>query len=70
MSTNEDAVSLAENQTPTVSPGNYNSSPVTVHMKDTIGAIALGVLTIILLIGWMRSEARCRSLLTQIKLDQ
>jgi len=42
-------------------PGNYQP----VHLKDTIGAIFLGVFAMISLIGWMRAEARCRILLTQ-----
>jgi hypothetical protein len=52
-----------EEQTPSVSPGNY--SPVTVYLTDTLGAVFLGVLTVILLIGWMRSEARHRAFLPQ-----
>ena len=47
---------ILEGQTPTVSPGNY--SPVTINVKDTVGAVLLGILSALLLIGWMRSEAR------------
>jgi hypothetical protein len=57
---------LAENadeKTPPVRPGNY--SPVTVDMTDSLGAIFLGVLCVILLIGWMRSEARNRAFLSK-----
>lgn len=36
---------------------------VTVHMQDTLGAIFLGFLSAVLLIGWLRAEARCRVLL-------
>jgi hypothetical protein len=53
--------SLLEGQTPTVSPGNY--SPVTINIKDTVGAALLGTLAVILLIGWMRSESRYRDLI-------
>ncbi len=53
-------------KTPPVSTGNY--SPVTVDMRDTIGAIFLGILTWILLIGWTRSEARNRALVKQLQL--
>ena len=42
-------------------PGNYQP----VHFEDTAGAIILGILAGILLIGWMRSEARYRKLLVQ-----
>lgn len=42
-------------------PGNYQP----VHFEDTIGVIMMGILTGIMLIGWMRSEARYRKLLTQ-----
>ena len=50
-------------KTPVVSPGNY--SPVTVNLTDTFGAIILVLLSVILLIGWMRSEARHRAFLAQ-----
>ncbi len=62
---NEDQIPTLEDKTPLVSPGNY--SPVTVYMKDTLGAIFLGVLAGILLIGWMRAEARYRALITQLE---
>jgi hypothetical protein len=63
MSINDDSLVPVEDKTPAVSPGTYTYSPVTVYMRDTIGAVVLGVLTIVLLIGWIRSEERCRSLL-------
>ena len=63
MSTNEN--SLLENQTPTVSPGNY--SPVTVTVKDTMGAFFMGILSVILLIGWIRTETRNHELITQLE---
>ena len=63
MSTDEEQVQDEEAKTPSVSPGNY--SPVTVNMEDTVGAIFLGILSGILLIGWMRAEARYRALLIQ-----
>ena len=53
----------SQEATPQVSPGNY--STVTVDMKDTMGSFFLGVITAILLLGWMRAEARCRALLEQ-----
>lgn len=53
-------ISIQEEQTPQVSPGFY--SPVTVYMKDSLGAIFLGILSGILLLAWMRSEARYRAL--------
>jgi hypothetical protein len=63
MSINEDHASITENTTPSVSPGNY--SPVTVTMEDTVGTMFLGILASILLIGWMRAEARYRELRTK-----
>jgi hypothetical protein len=42
-------------------PGTY--SPVTVHQEDTVGAIFLGVVSLILLIVFVRAEARNRALL-------
>ena len=53
----------SDGKTPSVNPGNY--SPVTVDMTDSLGAIFLGALCVILLIGWMRSEARHRAFLSQ-----
>ena len=53
--------SVSEGQTPTVSPGNY--SPVTINVKDTVGSVLLGILSVLLFIGWMRSEARYRNLI-------
>jgi hypothetical protein len=53
-----------EKMTPSVSPGNY--SPVTVTVKDTVGALFLGIFAILFWIGWMRSEKRYRELKSQI----
>jgi hypothetical protein len=58
---------VLEGQTPTVSPGNY--SPVTINIKDTVGAVLLGILSVLLLIGWMRSEARYRNLIVRQKIE-
>jgi hypothetical protein len=63
MLTNETSM---EGQTPVVSPGNY--SPVTITIKDSMGAIFLGILTLILLIGWRRAETRYRKLIEQKEL--
>ena len=54
---------IPEETTPQAKPGNY--SPVTVTNEDTVGAVFLGILSIILLIGWVRAEARYRDLITQ-----
>lgn len=56
-------VSIMEEQTPAVSPGNY--SPVTVYNKDTVGAVFLGILALIFMVAWMRSEAHYRQLITK-----
>lgn len=66
MLTNEDQNPTFEHQTPTVRPGNY--SPVTVHVEDTVGATFLGILAVILLIGWRRAEARNRRLVQQLRM--
>ncbi len=65
MSMNKDPNLTGEGGTPPVSPGNY--SPVTVYMEDSLGAIFLGILSGILLIGWMRAEARNRALLAELE---
>jgi hypothetical protein len=62
MLTNEPTL---EGQTPEVGPGNY--SPVTITIKDSLGVIFLGILSVILLIGWRRSELYYRKLLDQKK---
>ena len=54
---------IQENQTPEVKPGTY--SPVTVNSQDTWGTLFLGILSIILLIGWIRAEERYRREINQ-----
>jgi hypothetical protein len=66
MSTNEDPIPAVEEKSPLVSPG--NGSSVTVYMEDTMGAIFLGFLAGVLLIGWMRAEARYRTLITELEM--
>ena len=58
-------MSTNEEKTPPVSPGNY--SPVIVTVTDSLGAIFLGILSVILLVGWMRAEARNRDLITELE---
>lgn len=65
---NEDQIPTQEDKTPAVSPGNY--SPVTVYLKDTLGVVFLGALAGILLIGWIRTEARYRALITQLEITE
>jgi len=60
MQTNEVQYPEEQNRTPSVSPGNY--SPVTVYMEDTIGAVFLGIIAFLFLIGWLCSEARLHKL--------
>jgi|WetSurMetagenome_2_1015567.scaffolds.fasta_scaffold1945553_1 hypothetical protein len=60
MLTNEQPL---KEQTPVVNPGNY--SPVILTIKDSVGAIFLGILALILLIGWRRAETRYRKLAGQ-----
>ncbi|MEO8355423.1 MAG: hypothetical protein ABI621_05895 [Chloroflexota bacterium] len=67
MSTNVDPIQTPQDKTPSVSPGNY--SPVTVTMEDTVGATFLGILAVILLIGWRRAESRNRRLVKQLRTD-
>ena len=65
MSVNEEHSRSRETETPAISPGNY--SPVTVYVSgNTLIAIFLGILTGILLIGWIRTEARYHALLAQL----
>ncbi len=63
MSRSEEHPTIGENAV-LVIPGNYQP----VHLQDTFGAIFLGIFAVIFLIGWMRSEARNRALITQREL--
>jgi hypothetical protein len=49
--------------TPLVKPGHYN--PVIVHFQDFWGTIFLGILAVILLIGWILAEKRSRNTIKQ-----
>ncbi len=51
--------SRAVQTTPTVKPGNY--SPVHIDIDDSLGALFLGILCVILLVGWLKAEARNRN---------
>ncbi|HSJ89922.1 MAG TPA: hypothetical protein VK909_22110 [Anaerolineales bacterium] len=63
MLTNEGQVPLTTEEAPQVSTNGNNS--VDVNLKDTVGAVFLGILSVILLIGWVRAEARLRELLVK-----
>ncbi|MEE4194756.1 MAG: hypothetical protein V2J07_06135 [Anaerolineae bacterium] len=54
---------VEQDSTPTVKPGTY--SPVTVNINDVWGAVMLGILSIILLVGWVRAEKQIKALLTE-----
>ena len=61
MSASDDP-SLAVSERPSLElSGNYQP----IHLEDTVGAIFLGILAVILLIGWRNSEARCHRLVAQ-----
>lgn len=62
METNDDQNLTQQNSTPFVSLGNY--SPVTVFMQDTTGALFMGIFALLFMLGWIRSEARCHTLIT------
>lgn len=57
----EERTNITEQSTPTVKPGHYN--PVVVHFQEAWGAFFLGLMSVVLLIGWVRAERRYRSLL-------
>jgi hypothetical protein len=62
MSAEESNLQSPEPETPVVNPGNY--SPVSVYMNgNTLGTIFLAILSVLLLIGWMRTETHYYSLL-------
>jgi hypothetical protein len=56
-----------ESKTPAAGTGVYSTMPAqwqSLTLTDSLGVIFSGILTIILLIGWMRAEARYRKLIT------
>jgi hypothetical protein len=62
MSADESDIQRPELETPVVNPGNYG--PVSVYMNgNTLGTIFLGILSVFLLIGWLRTEAHYYALL-------
>jgi hypothetical protein len=61
MLTNEEQVPMTDEEAPQGHTNGNNS--VDVNLKDTVGAVFLGILSVILLIGWVRAEARIRELL-------
>ena len=61
MPNNEEVISPIQEKMPIDISGNYQP----IHLEDTVGAIFLGILSLILLIGWRRAETRYRKLLTQ-----
>jgi len=42
-------------------PGSETFSPITVHMTDSIGAIFLGLMALVLLAALLRCQARLRA---------
>lgn len=44
-----------------------SGNSVTVTLEDTLGVLFLGILSTIVLIGWMHAEARYRALLNERK---
>jgi hypothetical protein len=66
MSTDEEHVRATDERTPQAGPCNY--SPVTVYMEDALGTIFLGILSILLLIGWRCTETRYRKLMAQLEM--
>jgi hypothetical protein len=64
MTSREEHNPHSEDQIPFATTGPYN--PVTVTTQDTWGAIILGIISVILLIGWLLSEKRNRELMSWI----
>jgi hypothetical protein len=61
MLTNEEQIPMTDEE---ASQGyTHGNNSVDVNLKDTVGAVFLGILSVILLIGWVRAEARIRELL-------
>ena len=54
-----------ERANPGVNGPNHSNNP-TVRLTDTVGAIVLGVISLVVLIAWMREVARNRRLEAQL----
>ena len=72
MMTDETSDTTVKTPAPPVPPGPYPLSPLptqwqSLTLTDTVGAIFLGILSVILLIGWRRSELRYRRLITHME---
>jgi len=63
METNGDQTQHLETKPPLVRL-TYTYSPVNVN--DILGALFLGILSVVLLIGWIRAEARNHSLIAKL----
>ena len=63
MLTSVNQVPMVEEKTP--EPYIKGQNSVDVDLKDTVGAVFLGILSFILLVGWMRAEARNRALMNR-----
>jgi hypothetical protein len=61
MSVTEEQISPLKGKVPVDISGNYQP----IHLEDTVGVIFLGILSLLLLIGWRRSETRYRKLIEQ-----
>lgn len=59
---NKDQPSAENDKTRQTNSGFYNH----VYLQDTLGIIVLSVLTCALLLGWLRAEARYRTLAAQL----
>lgn len=44
----------------------YRSNNPTINMRDTMGALILGVISLLLLASWMRAMSRLRKLEAQV----
>ncbi len=61
MSENEAQISSASQKPPV----NEAWQLQTLYLSDTVGAVFLGILSVVLLIGWRRTESKYRALLAQ-----
>ncbi len=61
MSTIEEQTPILDGKAPIDISGNYQP----IHLEDTVGAIFLGILALISLVGWVRAEGRYRILIAR-----
>ncbi|MFA6107202.1 MAG: hypothetical protein WDA75_00405 [Candidatus Latescibacterota bacterium] len=63
---NDEPIDPAKEDLPLHHCRDYRSNNPTINLRDTMGALILGAISLILLVSWMRAMSRLRKLETQL----